>query len=321
MAGTDLRDALLQSSTLTRAVLRSADLRWARMSGATLVDADLDGARFEGAILAMVNMTGAHLSDTTDFGYAFLYQARFHRTSLSRQNLVGGVGEALTDLGMARDTYESLKRYFQYAGRASDARWAHREAARMRTAAHRPDQARRYYGSGASLTSDRGRLRRVAWSGMRRAGIASRRWGDPSDSHGQRRAASRAGTIVARSGSLLLGASFQARHTAQWLLGHIVELTTCYGTSYVRLTATLMLTWLAFAAIFHAAGAIIHVDGVPVGWLDSLRYSGASLTPIDAHPLVATSNAARAMALLEGALGMILLGALGYVAASRIRQE
>jgi uncharacterized protein YjbI with pentapeptide repeats len=285
LVGTDLREALLQSSVMVRAGLRAADLRWARLAGANLHGADVRGARFEGAILNLVNFTAARLSASTDLGLSFLYHARFERTALSRRHLVGGIGEAHTDLGIARDTYRALARTFEAAGNAADARWAHRQASRMATATHRPDRAWRYY-----PTAD-------PWRPTARSGAGAVRFAG------------------ARS------AVFGLRHTAQWAAGGVFDLASGYGTCGARLLAALVATWLAFAAYFHVGGTIIRHDGAAAGWADALRYSIASLTPLDAYPLVATADGARTVATLEGIVGMFLMGALGYVAIARLRHE
>lgn len=287
--GADLREALLQSTNLSRAMLRSADLRWSRLDGADLRGATLDSARFEGAVLSSARLAGTRLSPDTDFSFAFLHEARIERTSLERAHLGGGVGEQYTHYGSARDTYRALRSFFESTGRRSDARWAHRQAWSMETASHRPDRARRYYGR-ASL-------------GRTRPGVA------PRDSR-----LSRLPLVLPQR---IEPGLFHAYHGALWLLGHLTSVFTGYGTSLRRILLTLLATWLCFAAMYGLAGSVIHYDGRPISSVDILRYSAAALTPIDAYPLVATSEAARAGAVLEGMLGIVLLGALGYMAASR----
>jgi uncharacterized protein YjbI with pentapeptide repeats len=268
--GADLRDALLQSANLRRAILRAADLRWARLTGASLVGADVRDARFEGAILAMANCSDARLSASTDFGLAFLYQARLERTDLARRNVAQGVGEAHTDLSLAAETYRALARTFAVGGRGADARWAHRQAARMATATHRLDRARRFHAA--------------PWPGT------------PA-------------TVTL----------FHGRHAARWLSGVLADAATGYGTCAVRLLTTLVICWLAFAAYFTTSGGIGRAGGRAATDLDALRFSAASLTPMDAYPLIAVTDAARWGAAAEGLIGLILLGALGFVVASRLR--
>lgn len=138
-------ETLLQSAVLDGAVLRTADLRWAHLVNARLIGADLAGARFEGAVLSLARLDRAQLSPSTDFSYAFLYQACLGDLPLRRSHLKGGVGEAVSDLALARDTYRGLKHDFARRGRSADARWAHVMQQRMATATHRPDRASRYH--------------------------------------------------------------------------------------------------------------------------------------------------------------------------------
>ena len=286
----DLREALLHAAVLCRAALRDADLRWSRLEGASLAHADLRGARFGGAMLAGGNLAFATVDDATDFGFAFLGRTRLDGVALRRAHLGGGVGEEPRDLVAARDAYQSLRRHFESIGRPADARWAHVRACAAATASHRPDRARRYW---------------------------------MADFHGDCAPPARAAAgAPARLRRRVCAAAKTVRHTAIWAIGQLSGLTTAYGTSYGRLSATLLAVWFLFAAYFHAAGRILDLDhGVAAaGWLASLRLSAASLTPIDAYPLAATAPGAPWVATLEGAIGVILFGALGYVSASRARR-
>lgn len=290
----DLREALLHAAVLCRAGLRSADLRWSRLEGASLAHADLRGARFAGALLAGSNMAYAHVDEATDFSFAFIGRTRFDGVALQRAHLDDGIGEELRDLVAARDAYQSLRRTFEAGGRYGDARWAHVRACRMATASHRPDRARRYW---------------------------IRDWaeGCASTGHGSSGAAIALPTRLRRAAC---GAVKRVKHALLWASGHVSGLTTAYGTSYGRLLLTLTVVWVLFAVYFQAAGRILDLEhGVAgTGWLASLRLSAASLTPIDAYPLVASAPSAQWVATIEGAIGVILFGALGYVSASRVRR-
>jgi uncharacterized protein YjbI with pentapeptide repeats len=277
--GADFQEGVLHAASLPRAILRGADLRWAHLDSANLSGAALDGARFEGASLTLTNLSGARLSAGTDFGYAFLHQARLDRTGLTRAHLGVGIGEAFTDLGLAEGTYRGLERAFAAEGRAADARWAHRQALAMATASHRPDQAWRYFG----------------------------------------RAEQREGRDPARRPSLRRRAAFRARHTLIWLAGVVADLTTGYGTSPGRALGSLMAVWLVFALLYAEVAGVSYADGQPAGWLGLLAFSAAALTPIDADPLEAISAAARALSFAEGIIGLVLLGALGAIGVGRLR--
>lgn len=283
-SGAIFREALLQSAVLDRALLRMADLRWAHLVGTRLVGADLAGARFEGAVLLLANLAGAQVSRSTDFAYAFLYQARMERVELWRDHLAAGIGEDFTDLALARDTWRALKEHFRRRGRAADARWAHRHMHRCSTATHRSDRARRYHRQGLTV-------------GQRAPGFLA--W------------------ICTRLEPLC----FHAWHGLRWLLGHLASLATGYGTSFGRMGFSLLAVWCFFALGFGLAGAVIHMDGLPVGYSEWLRFSAASLTPMDAYPLAATSELARFAAGLEGVVGIGLLGALGHMVALRLNAD
>lgn len=289
----DLREALLHAAVLCRAGLRDADLRWSRLEGASLAHADLRGARFAGAMLAGANLAFAAVDDATDLGFAFLGRARLDGVALRRGHLGDGVGEEARDLLAARDAYRALRRHFEAIGRPADARWAHVRACAVATASHRPDRARRYWSAGFH-----------------------------GDCAGPALGAATAVGAGARLRRRACAAVAAVKHTAHWTVGLLSGLTTAYGTSYGRLTATLGAVWVLFAAYFHAAGRILDLDhGVAAtGWWASLRLSAASLTPIDAYPLVATAPGAPWAATIEGAIGVILFGALGYVSASRVRR-
>lgn len=280
--GADLRETVLHAASLPRAILRGADLRWAHLDGANLSGAVLDGARFEGATLTLTNLSGAQLSPATNFSYAFLHQARLDRTGLTRAHLGSGIGEAFTDLLLAEGTYRALTRVFEAEGRVPDARWAGCEALAMATASHRPDVCRRYH--------FRSTRRRLDTQGP------ARLCPEPVDR-----------------------ALFLLRHSTRWLTGKLVELTTGYGTSLRRVTLTLALTWLLFAIAYGQLGLVMDVSGQAVTTLGLLGYSAAALTPVDAFPLEAASTVGRGLSFLEGVLGIVLLGALGFVGLARLR--
>lgn len=289
--GADMREALLHSATLSGAMLRGADLRWARLNGARLHNADLRGARFGGARLTLADLSGSRVSDSSDFAFAFFYWSRLDRVALTRDHLGGGIGESVSDHALARDTYLALVRHFAGERRHGDARWAYSQSCAMNTATHRPDRARDYYprdwaASDERSSSDR-LVRLTAWARDARSTL---------------------------------------RHGARWLTGHVSRLTTDHGTSFGRIAVTVCATWLAFAALFQATGGVfdVRVANEPRAlmwqWLDALYYSAAAITPIDAYPLAASSTLGHVAATIEGIVGMMLFGALGYVTASRARR-
>jgi uncharacterized protein YjbI with pentapeptide repeats len=280
--GADLRETVLHAASLPRAILRGADLRWAHLDGANLSGAVLDGARFEGATLTLTNLSGAQLSPATNFSYAFLHQARLDRTGLTRAHLGSGIGEAYTDLLLAEGTYRALTRAFEAEGRISDARWAGCEALAMATASHRPDVCRRYHARSTRRLSTLPSSARLRPEPVERA-------------------------------------LFLPRHTSRWLTGKAVEVTTGYGSSLSRVALTLAVTWLLFAFAYGQLGLVMDVSGRAVTTLGLLGYSAAALTPVDAFPLEAADALGRGLSLIEGVLGIVLLGALGFVGLARLR--
>lgn len=288
----DLRDALLHAAVLCRAGLRDADLRWSRLEGASMAHADLRGACFAGATLAGSNLAFATVDGATDLSFAFLSRARLDGVALQRSHLGGGIGEELRDLVAARDAYQALRRHFETEGRYADARWAHVRACVAATASHRPDRARRYW---------------------------VRDWSRPIETAKPRTSAGRAARALkvrALNGLTML------KHGGQWSAGQLSGVTMAYGTSYLRLLLTLAVVWVLFGLYFQDAGRILELErgALGGGWWAGLRLSAASLTPIDAYPLVATAPGAQWVAMIEGAIGVVLFGALGYVSASRVRR-
>ncbi len=333
----DFREALLPMAVLRGAVLRAADFRWARLDGARLCNADLDGAQFSGASLVCADLCGAHLTPTTEFSYAFLQHACFSRTALTRAHLCAGIGEACVDLAAARATYLQLSQVFAAAARFEDADWARYQAWRMATESHRPRNAVIYYGprarSGAvssdrpakqafdadalGLSPGRGRKTRLTTHGGA-TGPTPPQTVRPPEPVSTRRPGFRLRRAMRRR---LTRAAFFAWHGSLWCLGRLAEWLTGYGTSLRRLVAALVLLWSMFGFLYLCSGAIPGPEGLPADALEALHYSAATLTSLRPHPLTLGSGLIRVAAILEGVLGLVLLGALGAVAAGRLRQS
>lgn len=333
--GADLREAQLPLANLQRALLRQADLRWAKLDGARLCDADLDGTRFEGACLVSADLTGARLTTATSLGYAFLRDARLGRTGLTRHHLAGGIGEQYTDLLAARETYVQLCQLFAAAGRYIDADWARYQAWRMATESHRPRNAVFYYRrslTAALHRADGGEDGRnehqearaqVRCGGLTASGSGDTRTDPRSQSHplpsARRRLWARVRLSWCRARRLAALGAFLGWHGLLWLLGRSAEWLSGYGTSLRRLVATLIVLWVIFGVLYLGSGAVTGPDGLPVDWREALHYSAAALTPVEAHPLAARSELVRLAALIEGLLGLALVGALGVVITARLR--
>ena len=327
----DFREALLQSARFERTLLRMADMRWSHLVGARLAGADLAGARFEGAVLMLANLAGAQLSPSTDFSYAFLYQARLERTELQRVHVENGVGEMFTDLALARDTYRALKHHFRFAGRSQDARWAHRQQHIMATATHRPDQAARFHAHAwPNHASQDSKPKRHAPAKAedskstagakilhldRKTNMAK---GEDLHNALEANLESQAISRPRSAGGRCADGLHRASHALRWLIGHVAAITSGYGTSFVRIAMTLVIVWASFAGLHALAGGLVKVDGTAVAWFDHLIFSAASLTPIDAYPLATLSVAGRIATIIEGGLGIVLLGAFGHILLSRV---
>ncbi len=332
----DFREALLPMAVLRGALLRAADFRWARLDGARLCDADLDGAQFEGASLVFVDLSGAHLTAATDFSYAFLQHARFARTALTRHHIRRGIGEECADLAAARTTYLQLSQAFVALARHEDADWARYQAWRMATESHRPRNAVVYYRGWAAPASPNPHRPLSAVDAVTGESYLAGETGrdaassEPSSADTARPAGRPSDPVVALSPAVrrvrLLGrrtlprATFLAWHGTLWCVGRLAEWLTGYGTSLRRLVATLALLWSASALLYLLSGAVVGPDGLPADVIDALHYSAAAMTPLEPHPLTCGSALVRLAALVEGALGLVLLGALGAVATTRLRR-
>ena len=114
----DLTNADLSASTLARASFRGATVRKTHLS-----DADLRDADFSGATLDHVYLAGATLANTR----------------ISRQQLVGRMGEVLDkQYELATSAYAGLKSNFRNLGRFEDASWAYMQERRMETKSFAP---------------------------------------------------------------------------------------------------------------------------------------------------------------------------------------
>lgn len=320
LAGCDLATATLRGAQLTGADLRRADLSFADLRGASLLTADLSYALATGADLREALLHAARLCMTVLRGAdlrwarldgarligADLRMARFDQASLvhadlSRARLGEGTSLAFAFLHHARFDGVELTREHLGAGPGERCRDFLRARETLR------GLARHFEASGRHADA--------RWVHVQ-AGIMDTRTHRP-DRARRFYAADWAGDggWPARARRT---AAATLRHGARWALGVVNHWTTGYGTCYVRILATLAIAWLAFAAYYHLAGGLLVLDGT-AHWTNALRFSAASLTPLDAYPITAMSAVARWAALAQGAMGMVLLGALGYVSASRLR--
>jgi uncharacterized protein YjbI with pentapeptide repeats len=336
LAHTSLRGACLDEALLVGADLRGADLagatlRKANLSGADLTRADLSFASLRGASLLTANLTevtatGADLRETILHAAALprviLRAADLRWAHLDAANLTGaaldgarfeGATLALANLAGAR------------LSQATDFSYAFLHQARL----DRTGLRRAHLGGGigeayADRLLARGTYRALEQLFEAEGLVADARWAHVQSlrmctaSHRPDRCLHYHGRGLGRAGPGRR-TLFYARHTWLWGAGSVAGLTTGFGTSAARVLLTLILTWLVAALMYGAMGGLVNVLGVPTHPVDMLAYSAAALTPIDAYPVVAVGGAARTLAVVEGALGITLLGALGYVLLARLR--
>jgi len=304
LTGVDLRRADLSFADLRGASLLTADLSYALATGADLREALLHAARMclavlRGADLRWARLDGARLIGA-DLRMARLDQASLVHADLSRARVSEGTSLAYAFLHHARFDGVDLKRAHLGGGPGEgcrdflSARDTLRGLARHFETAGRHADARWAHVQAAIMATRAHRPDRARrffaddWAGGRQPARALR-------------------SVVA-----------PLRHGSQWTLGKVNHLTTGYGTCYWRILVTLAIAWVGFAAFYQSVGGLLVMDGA-AHWTDALRFSAASLTPLDAFPITATSAVARWAALAQGVLGMGLLGALGFVSASRLR--
>lgn len=319
LAGCDLAAATLRGAQLTGADIRRADLSFADLRGASLLTADLSYALatgadlresllhaarlcvavLRGADLRWARLDGARLAGA-DLRMARLDQASLVHADLSRARLSEGTSLAYAFLHHARFDGVELTRAHLGDGPGECCRDFLRARDTLRHLA-------RHFAATGRHADARWAHRQAGVMGTRAHRPDRARAFFPADWEGADRAARSRRAVAA-----------PIRHGLRWTLGWIAQLATGYGTSYRRILAALAIAWLGFAAHYHVAGGLMVVEGTS-HWTDALRFSAASLSPLDAFPVVATSHAARWAALAQGVLGMGLLGALGYVTASRMR--
>jgi uncharacterized protein YjbI with pentapeptide repeats len=314
LRGADLTGASLRGANLSGALLRRADLSWADLRGASLLTADLSqttatGADWRETLLQSAVLSRAGLRDA-DFRWSRLDGANLAGAELDGACFEGAV-LALANLTGAR------------LSAATDFSFAFLHHARL----DRACLTRAHLGSG--IGEDYTDLS-LACDTYRQLARHFTALGHPADARWAHRQACQVATATHRpdcaaryhAAHKQAGVArplFLADHGLLWLVGHLADLVTGYGTSARRIVATLAAAWLLFTLVFSQAGAVIHLGGEPIGWRQILGYSAAALTPIDAYPLVATSELARVASAAEGIIGMALLGALGYVVVSRTR--
>ena len=118
----------------------------------------------------------------------------------------------------------------------------------------------------------------------------------------------------------------ELRSYAKVLTDQMVELVCDYGEGFWRVLGCLALLWLDFALFYGIMGHVLADRGPAYSTtrnlFDLLSFSLASMVTIEAPGLlVYPSLLMRILMPLQAALGIFLLGLLGFVAGNRIRRS
>lgn len=297
----DLEDADLEGARLSEAHLEGANLRRAHMEGAHLWLAHLEGANLWGAHLEGANLREAHLEGAglhmcdlqrADLRGADLRGAKLHgvmldHTQMERDGLGRGVGDELAgDYGEARDAYLRLKQNFENLGEYSAASWAYKKERQMEKFCSAPWNARRFHKDEVKEIRERTLVRRYLGVG----------W-------------------------------FYVRHTSKWMMDGVVEYLCGYGEN-VKLVAFWIVVLVFGSALLYwrLEGVLIRGDQpgetvVAKNFRSYLLYALASLVTMEVKFLEAANGTIEAFSKLQAAIGIFLVGLLGFVAGNKIRRS
>jgi len=270
---------------LEDATLWAADLREAMLGGAYLEKADLDRADLRGAVLAGSNLEEANLL----------------RTNLSQVNLLSVESIRGVHLHRALLDHTQLTKVQLEGGVGEELEgewgWA-KEAYLARK--NNFEQIGRYDDASRAYCKERRMEKREAWENAREA-LRERCW-------------------RAAIGTGLKTASDQ-----------LVELVCDYGEGIWRAIGTLLLLWVIFAAVHGvvwgvwgpwqqaSGGTIRHTTRNP---LHLLAFSLGAMTTVQPAGLEArVTPLMQILVPIQGVLGIVLAGLLGFVLGNRIRRS
>ncbi len=323
LEGARLEEAHMERANLREAHLEGAHLEWARLEGARLECARLEGANLWGAYLEGADLWGAYLEGAdlrrarlkgarlwrahmegadlnmcelqrADFRGADLRGAKFHgvlleHTQMERVSLGRSVGDELAgDYGEARDAYLRLKQNFENLGEYSAASWAYKKERQMEKFCSAPWNARRFHGrTELGDTKDK----RLNW-------WHPRVWW------------------------------FYIRHTGKWIADGSTEYLCGFGENPWWVLGWIALLVLLSASLYRVTGGVLAADpnsGDAVAltnpW-DSVFFALASLVTMEGNYLGPASPTIAAWApQTQAAIGIFLVGLLGFVAGNKIRRS
>jgi len=304
----NLSEARLVSVNFSRANLEGADLPGANLAradftGATLVYADLSGANMPGvklcgADLRTANLAQVDLRDAESLKDVRLYQVRFDRTRLKRDQLGEAIGDELVNDNYveAQGAYLALKQNFDDLGDYDAASWAYRKERQMEKATKAPWRCREYYGQEEPFPRSMRWLIKKLWPDLRQCGLLSR-WSP-------------------------LVWWFWIKYSVKWLTDWFVEYLCGYGESIWRVLAWMLLVILGFAAYYQVSHAVVtsSKDAVASLW-DHLIFSLGAFTTLQPARLQAARPGVELLTTVQAIIGISLAGLLGFVAGNRIRRS
>jgi uncharacterized protein YjbI with pentapeptide repeats len=305
----DLMGADLQSAALGGAHLQGAEMWGAHLQRANLVGADLQKANLRGANLQGANLRVARLQSTNlrgaklqnaDLGEANLQKSDLRGANLSRVDLLDT--ESIEEITLYRAVLDHTQLAKDQLGDAlrdelrGEWFWAREAYLALK---NNFEQIRRYDDAAWAYRKERRMEKLEAWH---RAGEA----------RGEHRWKEAIGNCIQAGGDQL------------------VELLCDYGQSIRRVLASLGVVWILFALIYGLAAGVWELADPQVAQssyvtrcpLDLLIFSLGTMTTIQPAGLEAFPNWwMRVLMPMQTAMGMALLGLLGFVAGNRIRRS
>ena len=282
----DVSESNLESASLAFANLASANLRHTNLRSANLWLARAECASFwnanlQSASLVMCDLRGADLR-AANLREAQLHGAMLDQTQLDRASLGDKLNEESSgQYDHARDAYLRLKHNFESLGNYSDAAWAYHRERLMEKYCNAPWNARICYG--ASELGETSEWHPRAW------------W-------------------------------FHIRHTLKWGADGCTEYLCGFGEN-----PWLVLFWigallLGSALLYWLSGGVTvsspdSTGATSIAFTDAFLYALASLVTMEGKYQGPANPAIEAIPQLQAAIGIFLLGLLGFVAANKIRRS
>lgn len=285
LSGAALTEASLEGASLWGADLRGAHLHWARLRGADLRGSELQGADLGGADMREAILWDTNLQEAV-LRNADLRGARLQNADLSHAHLEFAVLES-ADLSQIR----SLEGAFLHG-----TRWGGNFLTQEKLGSGIGEEQERDYARAASAYLGLYRLFRQSTS----AGAAS--W-----------AYIKARQMGRKAASPWHAHPCLGRHTFQWLIDWLAELSCGYGEKPVRPLAWALAALLLFPLLYRISGGVVSSAHNSSTWLELLIYSLATFATLKLDGYQAITLPAQLLTSLQGLLGLALLGLSLYV--------